>query len=200
MEIQGKLVTDTWFDVRVIYLRLNSYLLKSAPDCFMILFPARSMSTVLEVNGIIIPSAEQTSRKLRRDRVDTEFAEATYISTNNLHTNEGLPFEHHHRGELLVIGNFERLALENPKARKKVWTMECTFAISAKSSYILSSKAEVLSGLSAPFLEVYVAGKGLGRPIVLIKMVHLLPRRKWIRCISLGAILENDDNDRARNR
>lgn len=200
MEIQGKLVTDTWFDVRVIYLRLNSYLLKSAPDCFMILFPARSMSTVLEVNGIRIPFAEQTSRKMWRDRVDTEFAEATYISTNNLHTNEGLPFEHHHRGELLVIGNFERLALENPKARKKVWTMECTFAISAKSSYILSSKAEVLSGLSAPFLEVYVAGKGLGRPIVLIKMVHLLPRRKWIRCISLGAILENDDNDRARNR
>ena len=53
----------------------------------------------------------------------------------------------------------------------------------------------MLLGLSASFLEFYVAGKGLGRPIVFTKMVHLLPRRKWIRCISLDAIFENDDND-----
>jgi hypothetical protein len=195
MEIRGQLVADTWFDVRVIYLRLSSCLLKSAPDCFTIVFPPRSMPTVFEVNGIRIPPSEQTSRKLRRDRVDTEFAEATYVSTDNLRTNDGLPFELHHRGELLVTGNFERSSLENPKARKKLWAMECTSAISAVSSYILSSKAEVLSGLSAPFIEVYVAGRSLGRPIVLTKMVNLLPRRKCIRCISLDAIPEDDDID-----
>jgi len=43
------------------------------------------MSTILEVNGIIIPSAEQTSRKLRRDRVDTEFAELVDGELSEIH-------------------------------------------------------------------------------------------------------------------
>eukprot|EP01018_Ginkgo_biloba_P027858 Gb_37217 [translate_table: standard] len=199
--------TPAWFDIRVIYVRLSSCLLKNAPDCFTIVFPARSMSTSLDVNGGRISASEQTSRILRRDRVDRESAEATYVSTDNLRTNGDLPFELHHKSGILVSGTFERSEgpiLDNHgcsfTTSKKLWFMECNCAISSVSSF-LSNLTEFteFNALNAPFLEVYVAGRSLGQPIVLNQIVQLLPRRKSIRCISLDAIPEDDEPGNGSN-
>ncbi|GLJ10837.1 hypothetical protein SUGI_0136240 [Cryptomeria japonica] len=195
--------SDPWFDIRVVCVKLSSCLVKCAPEYFRIVFPPRSVSSSLEVNGERISHSERTSRALRRDRLDKESAEATYVSTDDVRAKGDLPFEIHHKGDVLVAGKFLRSdswteghLLDSHACsfttRKKLWIMDCNCALSAGSSF-LSTKTDHFSAMKAPFLEVYVAGRSLGQPIVLNQTVQLLPRRKNTRCISLDAIPEDDD-------
>lgn len=194
---------DAWFDIRVVCVKLSSCLVKCAPEYFRIVFPRRSVSSSLEVNGERISHSEKASRALRRDRLDKEFEEATYVSTDNVRSKGDLPFEIHHKGDVLVTGKFLRSdswteghLLDSHACsfttRKKLWIMDCNCVLSAGSSF-LSAQSDHFSATRAPFLEVYVAGRSLGQPIVLNQMVQLIPRRKNTRCISLDAIPEDDD-------
>lgn len=198
-----------WFDVRVIYVRVTGCPLDDAPDSLSIRFPARSIGTALEVNGGRISPSEEVSLTLRRDRVDTESLEATYLSTDNLRTSGSLNFEVLHKEEVLLSGALEQSqpaadaeavckgseAVSTPeKSTKLGWTMECGCAVGQSGCVFLKGRHDYPNiSLAHPVMEVCVVGRFVGTPVILTQTVHILARRRPSRQATLDAIPEAEE-------
>lgn len=196
-----------WFDVRVIYIRVTRCPLDDAADALAIRFPARSIGKSLEMNGGRISPSEEVSVSLRRDRVDTESSEATYLSTDNLRTSGSLSFEVlHGKDEVLLTGALEQSqpALEKPykpseavttpkQSTKLGWTMECSCAVGQSGCVFLKSVRHPNISLAHPVMEVCVVGRFAGTPVILSQTVHILARRRPNRQATLDAIPEQEE-------
>ncbi|CAM6012798.1 unnamed protein product [Sphagnum balticum] len=97
----------SWFDVKVVYVGVRSCPLEDAPESLTMRFPPRNIGTALEVNGGRISPSEETNLILRRDRIDTESAEATYVNTSNLRTTGTLLYNVLNKDEAILIGSLE---------------------------------------------------------------------------------------------
>lgn len=189
---------QTWFDVKVFYVRVSSDLLDDVPDSLLIAYPQRPMPSELEVNGGRISPSERACFSLRRDRIDTDSGEATYVNTNNLRTTGDLTFEIYDKDELLVYGSLFRsdLGTEDHVSPKKSyetgWSMECSCGVTSSVCRFLKRKGDFST--VNPTMEVYVAGRSYGFPIVLSQTVQLIARRKVFRCCPLDAIPEDDES------
>ena len=75
---------SSWLEVRLFYVRIAPCVVDSVPDSLTLRHPRRETGASLEVNGVRIPSSQTASLKLRRDRVDRESSEATYVSTETV--------------------------------------------------------------------------------------------------------------------
>jgi hypothetical protein len=197
---------QAWFDVRVIYVRVTGCPLDDAPDSLAIRFPARSIGTALEVNGGRISPSEEASLTLRRDRVDTESSEATYLSTDNWRTSNSLNFEVLHKEEVLVSGFLEHSepaadaedyneAVSTPeKSTKLGWTMECGCAVGQSGCVFLKGRHDYPNiSLAHPVMEVCAVGRFAGTPVILTQTVHILARRRPNRQATLDAIPEAEE-------
>ncbi|MCO5570350.1 hypothetical protein L7F22_050672 [Adiantum nelumboides] len=195
-----------WFDVKVFYVRVSSCLLHKAPDSLLIVYPERNVHTELEINGGRISPSERICFALRRDRVDTDSAEATYVNTNNLRTTGDLSFEIFDKDELLVLGVLARSDSKehqhtgdgycsigtSPLSFQAGWCMDCSCAITSNACSFLKGRPDFST--ASPTMEAYVAGRSSGLPIVLTQIVPLAVKRKSPRCCSLDAIPEEEES------
>ncbi|XP_024383431.1 uncharacterized protein At1g01500 [Physcomitrium patens] len=199
---------QAWFDVRVIYVRVTECPLDDAPESLTIRFPARSIGTALEVNGARISPSEEVCLVLKRDRVDTDSSEATYLSTDNLRTSGSLKFEVLHKEEVLLCGALEQSqpaadaeeykgseAISTPEKTTKLgWTMECACAVGQSGCVFLKGRHDYPSvALAHPVMEVCVVGRFAGTPVILTQTVQILARRRPNRQATLDAIPETEE-------
>ncbi|PRQ58271.1 hypothetical protein RchiOBHm_Chr1g0357481 [Rosa chinensis] len=101
---------------------------------------------------------------------------------------------------MVLCGSLERMegvwlngnaGMENDS--KTGWSMDCYMAasINSGSSAFFQPKLEV----SAPSIEVYIAGCCSGVPVILTKTIHISPRRKCPRHATLDAIPEEEEEE-----
>ncbi|KAH7284871.1 hypothetical protein KP509_34G074600 [Ceratopteris richardii] len=201
----NKQPVDAWFDVKVFYIRISSCILQQAPDMLSIVYPKRDVRTELEINGGRISPSERVCFALRMDRVDWSSSEVTYVNTNNLRTTGDLSFQIYHKDELLLVGVLARTSphKESQQAGEEHgsiptsslssetgWSMDCSCTITCNCSFV-RDKSDLCTGSAV--MEVYVAGRSSGLPIVLTKTVSLSPTRNSPRRCSLDAIPEEEE-------
>ena len=187
--------SQSWFDVRVIYVRVTGSTLEEAPESLTMRFPTRSIGIALEVNGGRISPSEEASLLLRRDRVDTETAEATYVSTNNLRTNGTVLYEVLNKEEALLSGTLEHLACaEGHNWRSSSdWSMDCSCVVGHSGCVFLRGRHDfcTVPG-SPPAMEISVVGRYSESPVFLTQTVQLTARRRSMRLATLDAIPETE--------
>lgn len=194
----------SWLDVRVIYIRVSGCCCseEEAPESLSMSFPPRSIGTALELNGGRIAPSEQATLLLKRDRVDPESAEATYLSTDYVRTCSGpLSFQVFSKDELLVVGileHSERNCVEQGRNyngwRKEAaagrrhhrrssspssssWNMDCICAVGqvAAGGRIVSSKKQLCHEIA---MEVCLVGRNSETPVILSQTVPLTAARR----------------------
>ncbi|CAK9275748.1 unnamed protein product [Sphagnum jensenii] len=194
----------SWLDVRVIYIRVSGCCCseEEAPESLSMSFPPRSIGTALELNGGRIAPSEQANLLLKRDRVDPESAEATYLSTDYVRTCSGpLSFQVFSKDELLVVGileHSERNCVEQGRNyngwRKEAaaghrhhrrssspssssWNMDCICAVGqvAAGGRIVSSKKQLCHEIA---MEVCLVGRNSETPVILSQTVPLTAARR----------------------
>ncbi|GFQ06725.1 uncharacterized protein at1g01500, partial [Phtheirospermum japonicum] len=156
-----------------------------------------------QINGASVPSSDAVSINLRRDRVDKDLSEVTYVSTDSVRISGPAEFEvceEGDDGDLILCGSLERAdaaatwgnenASENDA--KSGWSLEYYVATSIANgrSTLLQPKKRVCS---SPTIEVYIAGCCSGTPVILMKTVLVSPRRKVRQGMMLDAIPEDEE-------
>lgn len=200
---------QAWFDVRVVYVRVTGCPLSDAPDSLTMRFPARSIGTALEVNGGRISPSEEASLVLKRDRVDTETLEATYVSTDNLRASGSLGFEVFNKEEALLSGAVEQsqavadakkeykgyeVVRTLRKSTKLGWTMDCSCAVGSSGCVFLKGRHDYPNvSLAHPVMEVCVVGRLGGTPVILTQIVQISARRRLNHKTTLDAIPETEE-------
>ncbi|KAJ7962458.1 Erythronate-4-phosphate dehydrogenase family protein [Quillaja saponaria] len=189
---------SAWFEIRLFYVRVAPCVTDSVPDHLTLCHLHREIGVSLEINGHRIPASEAATLKLRRDRVDKESSEVTYVSTDSIRVTGSVEFEVYENEGLILCGSLERLeanwtnggvGLGNDS--KSGWIMDCHMAaaISSGSSAFFQPKL----GVSSPSIEVYVAGCCSGVPVILTKTTQMSLRRKLLRHSMLDAIPEDEE-------
>jgi hypothetical protein len=198
-----------WLDVRVFYVRAANCHLEDTPDVLTMRYPPRDIGTALEVNGARISPSEELKLTLRRDRLDTDSSEATYVSTDHFRATGTVFFEVYDKEAVLLSGSFERagdrvasndeeaLSFMLEKSTSKIaWKMDLTCAVKSTACSFLKERPEFsAAGLVAPTMEVTVVGRYLGSPVTLSEIVPLIVRRKVKRKYSLHVIAEDEEGD-----
>ncbi|KAJ7140336.1 hypothetical protein O6H91_Y554600 [Diphasiastrum complanatum] len=198
--------SPSWFDVRVLYARVSSGSRDENPECLTVKFLSRNIDTALEVNGGRISPSEEPSLSLRRDRVDVDSLEVTYVTTNNLRTSGSLAFEIYDRDEILISGALQKSesvsdlqVLEGFNAQKFAWNIECCSAVGPGGCALLKGRQDYATiPLAPPVVEICVVGHVNGCPVILTHSVELTARRRLIRRGTLDAIPEDEECDRNR--
>ncbi|KAF8413227.1 hypothetical protein HHK36_001203 [Tetracentron sinense] len=192
------------FEIRLFYVRIAPCVVGSVPDHLTICHLRREIGVLLEINGSRIPASDTASLTLRRDRLDKESSEVTYVSTDTVRVTGAVEFEVFEREDMVLCGSLERMespwsngsvgldhhqGLENDS--KTGWGMDCYTAASLATGS--SAFFQPKLGISSPSIEVYVAGCCSGVPLILTKMIQLSPRRKPPRHMTLDAIPEDNE-------
>ncbi|TXG52241.1 hypothetical protein EZV62_021410 [Acer yangbiense] len=198
-------LSSSWFDLRVFYVRVSNFQVDdSTPEFLTLNHIPLSPNTLLEVNGARsgIYSDDGVSSFLRRDRVDKESEEATFVSTDSIRLTGSVKFEVFDKEDLILSGvlkmsNSNGFVGES-KNNLKRWNMNCESDITAGTSFL---KCKHITGpeLSSPTIEVYVAGSFSGTPIILTKTLLVGFRKKHNRKGMLDAIPEYETTESEKN-
>ncbi|CAK9156724.1 unnamed protein product [Ilex paraguariensis] len=184
-----------WLEIRLFYVRISPCVVHTVPDHLTLRHLRREIGVSLEINGSGIPASNTASMTLRRDRVDKESSEVTYVSTDSVRVSGAVEFEVH-EDELILCGSLERMepnwcngSVEG--GSKTGWTMDCYTAatIASGSSAFFQPKL----GVCSPSIEVYIAGCCSGVPVILTKTILVSPRRKVTRQWMLDSIPEDEE-------
>ncbi|CAG7867726.1 unnamed protein product [Brassica rapa] len=186
---------SSWLEVRLFYVRIAPCVVESVPDSLTLRHPRRETGASLEVNGVRIPSSQTASLKLRRDRVDRESSEATYVSTETVRVAGYVDLEVYDGEDMVLCGNLDRIegawsnngTVSDPKTG---WGLDCYMAMGGNGSSSSSSSALGVS------VEVYIAGCCGGVPVILTKTIQASPRRKVARHVTLDSIPEDEEVDK----
>lgn len=194
--------TGGCLEIRLFYVRIAPCAVDNLPDQLKLRHLRREVGVSLEINGARIPSSDAVSITLRRDRVNKDSSEVTYVSTDSVKISGPAEFEvceERDDLDLILCGSLERVdagagwsnenALDNDS--KSGWSMECYAAtpITNRSSELLQPK----KGVCSPSIEVYIAGCCSGTPVILMKTVLVSPRRKVRQGMMLDAIPEDEE-------
>ncbi|XP_022979196.1 C-terminal binding protein AN-like isoform X2 [Cucurbita maxima] len=195
---------SAWFEVRLFYVRISPCVIDCVPDHLNLRHLRREIGVSLEINGSQIPASDSVSIALRRDRLNKESSEVTYVSTDSIRVTGGVEFEVYENEDLILCGSLERIetnwingsvGLENNS--KTGWTMECFMAASMCSGS--SAFFQPKLGVSSPAIEVYIAGCCSGMPVILTQTIQVSPRRKNLRQCALDAIPEDEEVGKEEN-
>ncbi|KAL0547808.1 hypothetical protein IC582_012237 [Cucumis melo] len=198
------LTHSAWFEVRLFYVRISPCVIASVPDHLNLRHLRREIGVSLEINGSQIPASDSASIALRRDRLNKESSEVTYVSTDSIRLTGGVEFEVYENEDLILCGSLERMdanwingsvGLENNS--KTGWTMECFMAASMCSGS--SAFFQPKLGVSSPAIEVYIAGCCSGMPVILTQTIQVSPRRRNLRQVVLDAIPEDEEVGKEEN-
>ncbi|PIN13668.1 hypothetical protein CDL12_13703 [Handroanthus impetiginosus] len=195
--------TGGCLEIRLFYVRVAPCAVDNLPDQLKLRHLRRELGVSLEINGVRIPSSEAASITLRRDRIDKDSSEVTYVSTDCVKISGPAEFEvcgERDDVDLILCGSLQRAdaaaAWSNGKASdndlKIGWSLECYVATSITNgrSALLQPKV----GICSPSIEVYIAGCCSGSPVILTKTVLISPRRKVLRQgTMLDAIPEDEE-------
>ncbi|XP_072970218.1 uncharacterized protein At1g01500 [Typha angustifolia] len=196
---------SSWLEIRLFYVRIAPCAVDAVPSRLTLSHLRREVGAALEINGSRIPAADATSLPLRRDRLDRNAGEVTYVSTDGVRLTGAVDFEVcDDKGNLILCGTLERVEApwsngaigfdnhsnSSDKDPKTGWSMDCYSAASIASSAFVQPKL----GISSPSIEVYVAGCFAGMPLILTQTVQLSPRRKPVRPGALDSIPEDEEN------
>ncbi|XP_059073205.1 uncharacterized protein At1g01500 [Cryptomeria japonica] len=175
-----------WLEVRLFYVRVR-WAEGAMPQVLLLRHAHRGAGAMLEINGArVSPSEGFACLSLRRDRLDKDSAEATYVSTDNVRTAGTLHFEVYNGDFLLLCGTLHK------GAKDGVWSMDCCSAVRPGASKQQQHPDKFdFAGHTPPTLEVYVAGCCSGSPLILTKTLQLVPRRR--RGGTLDAIPEDEE-------
>ncbi|CAL0308439.1 unnamed protein product [Lupinus luteus] len=186
---------SAFLEIKLFYVRISPCLIDRLPDHLTLHHPHRQIGVSLQINGSRVPAASAAPPlTLRRDRVDRETSEVTYVSTDSVRVTGSLEFEVYEKeGLLFLCGSLERLEADYGNAGSTAgWEIECHVAagsVGSGSSAFFRPKL----GVSAPSIEVYVAGCCSGVPVILSKTIQMSPRRRVPRHATLDAIPENEE-------
>ncbi|XP_058108716.1 uncharacterized protein LOC131251782 isoform X2 [Magnolia sinica] len=164
------------FEIRVIYIRAVSS--SDMQKTLKINFPARDPKTCLQLNGLKIDPSEKISRSLNRHRADALMSESIYVNTDRIKfSGPSLPFEVGQVGgsAALVAGFVRRVGNDGkggPDGGDWMWVMEC--------------REGGIKEFNGGLVDVYFAGRSLGRPLLLNGVVELKRRLKGLDCIPEG--------------
>ncbi|KAK2988724.1 hypothetical protein RJ640_020989 [Escallonia rubra] len=167
-----------WFDIRVFYVRISNFMVDdSTPECLTLNHIPLNPDTLLEVNGTRCTiNSEGASCLLKRDRIDKKSEEATFVSTDCIRLTGNVKFEVFDHDDLMLSGvleisNGDGITGES-KNNARRWSMKCESVMNAGTGF-LKGKQVVGSEPSSPTVEVYVAGRFAGTPIILNKTLQL---------------------------
>ncbi|KAH0905367.1 hypothetical protein HID58_037194 [Brassica napus] len=201
-----QLSQSAWLEVRLFYVRIAPCFVENVPDSLTLRHPRRETGASLEVNGVRVPPLQTASLKLRRDRVDRESSEVTYVSTEAVRVTGCVDFEVYDKEEMVLCGNLDRIegAWSNNGTvsdAKTGWGMDCYVAMRNGSGSSSSSSAffRPKLGVSSPSVEVYIAGCCGGVPVILTKTIQASPRRKVARHVTLDAIPEDEEVEKEQD-
>ncbi|XP_019454460.1 PREDICTED: uncharacterized protein At1g01500-like [Lupinus angustifolius] len=182
---------SSFLQIKLFYVRISHCLIDYVPNNLTLRH--RQIGLSLEINGSHLPAAtDAPPLTLRRDRVDRDTAEVTYVSTDTVRVTGSLEFEvYEEEGmSLLLCGSFERLeGGYGNVGSSSGWEIECHVAAGSVGSGLFRPKL----GVSAPSIEVYVAGCCCGVPVVLSKTISMSLRRRVTRHATLDAIPEDEE-------
>lgn len=190
--------TGGCLEIRLFYVRITPCAVDTVPDHLTLRHLRREMGVLLEINSSRIPATDIASITLRRDRVDKESSEVTYVSTDSVRVSGAVEFEvHENEKDLILCGSLERVettwvngnVLENDS--RSGWSMDCYTAASFANGG--SAFFQPKFGVSLPSIEVYIAGCCSGVPVILTKTIQVSPRRKLPRQGMLDAIPEDEE-------
>ncbi|KAI3444494.1 hypothetical protein Pfo_001159 [Paulownia fortunei] len=200
--------TGGCLEIRLFYVRIVHCAVDSLPHHLALHHLRRELGVFLEINGARIPSSDAVSVKLRRDRVDKDSSDVTYVNTDNVKISGPVEFEVCEEGkdlDLILCGSLQRAdaaaawsngnALENDS--RTGWSMDC-YVANAIATNGRSSFFQPKIGISSPSIEVYVAGCCSGMPVILTKTILVSPRRKVLRQGMLDAIPEDEEMGKER--
>lgn len=199
------ITNSSGLEIRLFYVRITPCVINSVPDHLTLRHLRREISTPLEINGFRIPAADSASVTLRRDRLNKESSEVTYVSTDSVRVTGAVEFEVLENNDLFLCGSLERIesvwgngsvGLENDS--KTGWSMECYMAASVGEGSSVFFQPKM--GVSAPAIEVYIAGCCGGVPVILTKTILVSPKRKLSRHGMLDAIPEDDEMEMEKER
>lgn len=163
------------FETRLFYVRIGPCAVENSPEFLALRHLSGELGVPLEINGSRFPEVTST---LRRDRVDQESSEVTYVGTDSVRITGSVGFEVYEKDDLLLCGSIERLESD--------WNIDCYAGVSPA---FFRPKV----GVSSQSIEVYVAGRCSGVPVILTKMINVSTRRKHRRHCPLDAIPEVED-------
>lgn len=179
--------SSVWLEIRLFYVRISPCIIGSVPDHLTLSHVHREIGVSLEINGSRVPASEAASLTLRRDRLNREASEVTYVSTDTVRLTGGVEFEVYENEKIVLLcGSLERMEGE--------WSMDCYMATAAMESGN-STFFQPKMGVSAPGIEVYIAGCCAGVPVILTKTIQVSPRRKGSsrHGVMLDAIPEDEE-------
>ena len=192
---------SAWLEVRLFYVRIAPCVVENVPDFLTLRHPRRETGASLEVNGVRVPPSQTASLKLRRDRVDRESSEVTYVSTEAVRVTGSVDFEVYDKEDMVLCGNLDRIegAWDNGTVSdpKTGWGMDCYMAMRNGSSSSAFFRPKL--GVASPSVEVYIAGCCGGVPVILTKTIQACPRRKVARHVTLDAIPEDEEVDKEQD-
>lgn len=158
--------------------------------------------TILEVNNKRCTlDSTGSSCRLKRNRVDKKFEEATFVSTDSIRLNGNVKFEVFDGEDLILSGVLEMCKngngidgkLKNSNDVER-WSMKCESMVSG-GSRVLKGKQIVGPDSMPPMIEVYVAGSFVGQPVILTKTLQISVRRKQGRKGALDPIPEGETTE-----
>ncbi|XP_039005493.1 uncharacterized protein At1g01500-like [Hibiscus syriacus] len=179
--------SSVWLEIRLFYVRIAPCLVDNVPDHLTLCHIPREIGVSLEINGSRVPASDSAVITLRRDRINREASEVTYLSTDSVRVTGGFEFEaYEDEKQVLLCGSLERM--------KGEWSMDCYLAAAATelgNSAFLQSKMDI----SAPGIEVYIAGCCAGTPVILTKNLHMIPQKNGVSRLKwmLDAIPEDEE-------
>lgn len=186
------------FEIRLFYVRIAPCVIGSVPDHLILRHLRREIGVSLEINGSRVPASDSSILTLRRDRVDKDSSEVTYVSTDTVRVTGGIEFEVYEKEDMVLCGSLGQMepnwvngnvGLDNDS--RTGWTMDCYMAASIGSGS--SAFFQPKLGVSSPTIEVYIAGCCSGVPVILTKTIQISPRRKSSRHGTLDAIPEDGE-------
>ncbi|KAL0426048.1 UNVERIFIED_CONTAM: hypothetical protein Sradi_1139600 [Sesamum radiatum] len=195
--------TGGCLEIRLFYVRIVPCAVDHLPDHLTLRHLRRELGVFLEINGARIPSSNAVSIALRRDRVDKDSSEVTYVTTDSIKISGPVEFEVCEEGkdlDLILCGSLQRAdaaaawsngsVLENDS--KTGWSMDC-YVANAIAANGRSTFFQPKIGICSPSIEVYVAGCCSGVPVILTKTILVSPRKKVSRQGMLDAIPEDEE-------
>ncbi|KAL8225782.1 hypothetical protein R6Q57_018339 [Mikania cordata] len=190
-----------WFDIRVFYVRISNFMVHSyTPEYLTLSHIPLDPDTILEVNNKRCTLDSQgISCRLKRNRIDKTFEEATFVSTDSIRLSGSVKFEVFDGEDLILSGVLEMDKNNNGYVKSKNndverWSMECESMIGPNSRFL---KGKQIMGCDSmpPMIEVYVAGSFSGSPVILTKTLQISLRKKQTRKGVLDPIPEGETTE-----
>ncbi|KAL0376148.1 UNVERIFIED_CONTAM: hypothetical protein Scaly_0732400 [Sesamum calycinum] len=184
----------SWLDLRVFYVRISECVIRddSIPEYLTLNHVPLNRDTLLEANGVRTSIySDGTSVLLKRDRLDKQSEEVTFVSTDSVRMTGSVKFEVFHKDLLVISGTLDLCQsnglIESSRNHVQSWSMNCELEYG-----FFKGNQNNYKGLesASPAIEVFVAGCFLGSPIILTKTMQLSHKKKQLRKGMLESIPE----------